>query len=497
MPDDRVVSGQRVPEPPSPTMRDVLAVLFRQRLVVLSTFLAVLAGTLLYGCLAPSYQAHMKLLLRRGRIDPVVTSEQSPPVEMARPEISEEELNSEVELLRDESLLRKVVEINGLSRSDPLRWLSLRDDSPEIRAARAVRRLAGRLKTEPVRKSNLIRLSYEASDPAQAARVLGTLARLYVEKHTEVHRPAGELPFFEQQTERSRGRLDEAESQLLGFSSEQGVVSAALERDLALQRVGEFESSHQQAYVAILETIHRIRALESKLASLPERSTAQVRTSDNPQLQEVLKGRLLELELKRTELLTKYEPSYRLVREVEEQIAQTRGAIATEELRPIREETTEKDPNYEWAKAELDKAQIELSTVEARERGVATQLAASRTQAQRLGQDWVRQQDLLRGMKTAEENYLLYASKSEEARIGDALDERGIVNVAIAEAPVAPVLPKHSVWAFLLIGIAAGATTSTGLAFAVDYLDPAFRTPDEVAMYLNAPVLASLPREAA
>ena len=144
-----------------------------------------------------------------------------------------------------------------------------------------------------------------------------------------------------------------------------------------------------------------------------------------------------------------------------------------------------------------EKAQVELSTLEARERAIATQLAASRTQAQRVGQDWVRQQDLLRGVKTAEETYLLSARTSEEARIGDALDERGIVNVAIAEAPVAPALPKHSVWAFLLIGIAAGATTSTGLAFVADYLDPAFRTPDEVAMYLNAPVLASRPREAA
>lgn len=100
-------------------------------------------------------------------------------------------------------------------------------------------------------------------------------------------------------------------------------------------------------------------------------------------------------------------------------------------------------------------------------------------------------------MKTAEETYLLYARKSEESRVGDALDERGILNVAVAEAPAVPVLPKHSVWAFLLFGMAAGAVTGTGLAFAADYLDPAFRTPDEVAAYLNAPVLASLPQEVA
>jgi hypothetical protein len=35
-----------------------------------------------------------------------------------------------------------------------------------------------------------------------------------------------------------------------------------------------------------------------------------------------MKSKLLELELRRTELLTKFQPSYRLVREVEQQIAQ-------------------------------------------------------------------------------------------------------------------------------------------------------------------------------
>ena len=45
-----------------------------------------------------------------------------------------------------------------------------------------------------------------------------------------------------------------------------------------------------------------------------------------------------------------------------------------------------------------------------------------------------------------EESYLLYVKKQEEARMDDALDERGIVNVAIAEHPVAPALPVWSAW---------------------------------------------------
>ena len=45
-----------------------------------------------------------------------------------------------------------------------------------------------------------------------------------------------------------------------------------------------------------------------------------------------------------------------------------------------------------------------------------------------------------------------------------------------------------------LIGFLLGGVASTGFAFAADSLSPAFRTPDEVALYLGAPVLASLPR---
>ena len=497
MSDEMVVSRKRGPGSASPTLRDVLAVIFRRRQLFVSAFLVVLAGTVLYGWLTPSYQARMKVLLRRGRVDPVVTPEQKSPVEFTRPEISEEELNSEVELLRDQDLLRVVVEENELASDQSWKWLPLKRNSDEVRMARAVRALGQRVKAEPIRKTNLIVVNYEASNPERAAQVLRSLAHAYMEKHKQAHRPEGELPFFEEQSDRSRRELDQAESRLLDFSRDQGVVSAAMERDLALRRAGEIESSYQQTRVAIVETIHRIRALESRMRSLPERSTSQIRTSDNPQLLENLKTKLLELELKRTELLTKYEPGYRLVQEVEEQITQTQAAITKEEQAPVREETTEKDPNYEWAKAELGKAQVELSATEARARTIGDELTSARLQARNLGEEAIRQQDLLTAMKTAEETYLLYARKSEQARISDALDERSIVNVAVVESPVVPVLPKHSLWTFLVFGLVAAGTTSTGLAFAADYLDPAFRTPEEVVEYLNLPVLASLPREAA
>jgi len=97
--------------------------------------------------------------------------------------------------------------------------------------------------------------------------------------------------------------------------------------------------------------------------------------------------------------------------------------------------------------------------------------------------------------KAAEENYLLYVKKREVARMGDALDQGRIVDVAIAEQPVVPALPVWPASVVVLAGFFAALTSGTGAAFAADYLDPALRTPEEVLACLEIPVLASLPIE--
>ena len=87
---------------------------------------------------------------------------------------------------------------------------------------------------------------------------------------------------FEQQVALSRRGLLDAEFRLMDFGSDQGVVSAAQERDMALQKLSDAESNDRQTQVTIVETRQRIRDLEAKLKSLPERTLTVIRNSDNP-----------------------------------------------------------------------------------------------------------------------------------------------------------------------------------------------------------------------
>ena len=468
-------------------------VLFRRRRVFVCVYGLVFAAALFYAVTGTKYQANMKVLVRRGRADAPLTAAVNAPLDLTRMGITEEDLNSEVELLRDDEVLRKVVERTGVEGRDWLHFLRLSEGRPE-RIERAARGLAKNIRIEPVKKTNLIAISYRAKDPQTAARVLLTLANTYMEKHMAVHRPEGELTFFEQQTAQSRQRLEESSGRLLSFAKSHGVVAAAQQRDLALQKLSELEAGARQTRIEVAETRHRVAALQELLAQLPERTTTQVRTADNPELLKALKTSLLDLQLKRTQLLTKFERNHRLVQEIDQQIAQSQAVIVAEKSSPIRDETTDKNPHYEWAKAELQREQVQLQALEARERATTSQEAASGAVAAKLGEDAITQDDLLSTQKAALENYLLYVKKKEEARMSDALDERGIVNVAIVEQPIAPALPVWSPWTVLVIGLIGAGAAGAGAAFASDYFDPVFRDPQDVVAYLNTPVLASLPR---
>lgn len=473
------------------TLRELASIFFRQSRTVGATFLCVVAGSLLFFLLSPRYESHFRVLLRHGRSDPPVSGQSGDAIDFSRSEITEEEQNSEGELLRDENLLRQVVSAAGLVPG------TADKQNREADIERSVRKLAARLEVEPVRRSNLIDVRYRSTNPGKAAKVLNVLATAYLHKHLELQRPSGETAFFDQQAEASGKRLQQSEARLVEFTRTRGVALAALERDMALQRLGEAENELRQITLNRTQGEQRIAALGQQLASFPQRSVTQKRWSDNPQLLQQLKGRLLELQLRRTELLTRFQPTYALVREVDRQIEETKQSITAEALTPVRDETSDKDPNYEWARMELEKAQVERETLRARETTARGQLASLRAIAEERQSDSLAQQNLLRNAKVDEENYLLYRRKEEEARIGDALDAQHILNVALVEPPVASPLPIHSILFYLALSIGLGSMASIGSAFVAEYFDPTIRTPEEAQHLLGFRVLTWLPEQKA
>jgi uncharacterized protein involved in exopolysaccharide biosynthesis len=396
--------------------------------------------------------------------------------------VSEEDLNSEVELLKSRDLLEKVVAAEGIPSGDTEALF------------RATRNLERNLSVEPLRKTKVIKVTYRAASPVRAENVLQTLSRLYFEKHLEVHRPPGALDFFQTQADQYRKQLAAAESALKEFANDNGVVEAPLSREIAVRKLKDFEADLKLSRAAVAVMEQRINVLEQQEQSTVPRLTTLVRTSDNPLLMQQLKSTLLNLELKRTELLSQYAPDYRPVQDIETQIAQARQALDNAEKNPVREETTDRDATHEWLKSELARSRAELSGLKAKVAETAQIVDGYDAQAGKLNETEITQQDLVRKAKTAEENFLLYSRKQEQARISEALDRQRIINVSIAQPPSAPPVPAGLPRAInFALGFLLAVLISIAVALALEYMDRSFRTPDEVEVFLNVPVLAALP----
>ena len=477
------------------TVRDIVAVGFRRRRLMMLSFWGVFLGAAVVALVIGStYQAEMKVLVRVKRADPVVSAAAGATVSNDTA-VPEEETNSEVELMNSPDLLEQVVAACGLDKIKHWYSPSWLPSNPAVRSAQAVTKLKENLKVEAVKKSNLIKVTYTSTDPRLPARVLNTLGSLYLQKHMTINHVPGQFEFFDRQTEMYRKQLGDTESQLVSFAHDKGTVAARSERDILVQKVNDLQSTYNQNQAAIASQTERIQGLEKQMASTAPRLGTSSKTTDDAGLLDQLKGTLLNLQLKRTELLTKYQPTYPLVQQVDAQIEQTEADLKAAENAPVRESTTDQNPTYQWIVGELAKAKADLTALKANGDATANTIHEYRSKMVAFEQIGVEQENLQRAAKSEETNYLLYQGKREEARIADALDSQRVANVVIAEAATVPSLPTYSAWVTILLGGLLACLASVTTAYAAEQLDSSFRTPDEVREFLNVPVFAVIPKE--
>jgi uncharacterized protein involved in exopolysaccharide biosynthesis len=476
------------------TLRDWFSMIFSHRRLVMLSFAGTFLGATLFAVLvvAYRYEAKMRIMVNKQRLDPAVTPELNGATQIIPPPVTEDEINSEVELLQSEDLLRQVVLACGLAEKER----SFFYDKPEnMRVYDATRHLAKKLKIEPVRKTDLIEVTYASSDAELSANVLKTLTKLYLAKHVEVHRPAGASDFFERQAEQYQKKLLDAEARLASYSQGHNVSVAQLERDVTVQKLAESSFDLQQTQALVAETQQRVRNLEAQATIIPERVSTQQHTSDAFELMQQLKSTLLNLQLRRTELLTKFDPSYPLVKEVETEIAQTQEALTKAEQTRNRDETTDRNPTHELLRQELARARADLASFKGRGEALNNVVHHYQQAALQLGQNTLDQQDLLRQVKTNEDSYLLYVQKAQQERAADALDAKRISNVAITEAPSVPLRPAWPPALVVALGFFLALSVAAGTAWVAEKMDGSFRTPDEVREFLDLPVIASVPKD--
>jgi uncharacterized protein involved in exopolysaccharide biosynthesis len=481
------------------SLRELVSPLFRRKKLLIIVFLCMFAGLTPVGFLVfYKFKSQMAVLVNRARVDSLVSTG-VPSQTITEPiNVGEDEINSEAELLLSEDLLEKVVVANNLQKQDPSFldiFLPKRDE--QYRIASAVKTLAHKIKVRPTTKADIIDVSYTSDDPKLSYSVLKSLGDFYLEKHSAVHRSPGSYDFFSQETARYKKALDDSEARLRSFLQTPGGAAPDLQRtDVDLQLANSIGQSHttQQAIAADEKRV--LSDQEQMKATSPRAATKRASAPADLLLQQ-LGASLLAAETKRTQLLLKYDPTYPLVREADQEVAQTKAAFEKAEHTQYVTEDTDADPTYELLREDLAKTQSDLAAQRASLSANQASIAAMQSQMVQLGKKSLDQSDLIRDQKANETNYLLYLSKREQEKTSDALDKTKIENVAISTPPSIPVLPVLSPSLVILLAFVLAAFISVGSIYTLDHFDSSFHTPAEIIDILGIPVVIAVSKKTA
>ena len=483
------------------SVRDVVSILCRHKLLICVTFLTVTLGTAAVTFLMPNeYESRMKILVKNTRSDVPITPERTngSTGSFIENDVSENQINSEIELLTSEDLLKQVATECGLYLEDSslLAKLGLKS-TPRSAAAQieeASKRLAKDLVITPVKKANIIEIKYTSASPITAAAVLRKVQDLYLEKHLKLHRPPGTYEFFKTQADQSEGQLQDAEKQLSGFQQSMNVVSLTLQKDQTVQKLTDSKSKMLETQAFLREVTDRITKVQQQLQTLAPRVVTQSRALPNQYSAERLNTLIVELQNRRTQLLTKFRPDDRLVREVEQQIKNTKSALERASRETATEQSTDLNPLRQTLEAELSRGRVDQAGAQGRYEMLVGQVQQYESQLSRLEGATAQYDDLNRKAKESAENYQLYQKKAEEARITDELDQNKITNVSVAEAPIQPQLPvKPNRPLNLILGVFLGALLGIGSVVVAEFLRDSVLTPQELEVLTGKQVLASVP----
>ena len=440
----------------------ILALLMKRKLLLLGLFALLFVPVIVYVMTLPKkYDAEVKLIFKKNRAEVSVVGTTQPPAS-----IGEAEIAAEIELLKNHESYEQVATEAGLvsktrSSSDARRAL-----------AEAVQQLEANLRIQQIGKTNIISVRNTSSVAETAAMVPNRLAELYLRKHIEVHGGGNASQFFDERTTHYQTQLDEAQRALTHFRQTGDVSLLNEQKQAYLRRATDLKAALEEAESQSRDAEVRLRMLEQQRGAQPLQVETGSRTVRTSPLAERLKGTLLDLQTKRAELVTKYDPQYRLVKEVDQQLVETRAALERESQPQLADSSQAPNPLRQSLESESLRLESQAAGLRARKTVIAKDLTEYRTRQSRLEQLTANHNDLERSVKIAEENYLLYQRKLEEARLGDALDQRRILNVAVLERAGVPVLPvsQHRTY-LLLFGFFAASFGALGGIFVTDYLE--------------------------
>ncbi|HEX2114915.1 MAG TPA: GumC family protein [Alphaproteobacteria bacterium] len=498
--------------------RDILNVLFKHQRKIVATFMLVVGGVALYTFLStPLYEATASLLIKVGReyVYRPEVGEERPQLQLNREDL----VNSELEILTSRDLAAKVIDTIGIDRlypgldkpppllslatvrgliDDAIAWYEGRPllSRENSKMERAKNIFIASLKVEAIPKSNVVKVQFRHPEPELAAQTVNTLLDSFKAKRLEVF-SGPKSSFLDEQVEYYRNQLGEAEQRFESFRQQYGVFSLDQQRSLLLSQRNAIDTELKATQNRVEEARKRLASLVDQQKRISEMVPLGTDSERVPVVDDA-RSRLLALQLKEQELLSKYRDESQIVKNVREEKKVVEDFLARVQNDRTTRTRSGKNPVYEQLQLEIVRTTAEQNAMLAKQAAIEQQTAQIDQELRTLDLRDKELQQIERDIKQARLNYETYQSRAEEARISEQMDQQKMVNISIIESarmPIRPVLPKKTL--NMVLAAVFGAAAGIGLAFLVEYLRSGFLTPESAGRSLGVRVLGTVPYRSA
>lgn len=468
-------------------LRDFLRIVFKHKGKILTIFLATVGTvTLVSFALPPIYEAKATVLVKMGR--EYVTQAGVGDVRSIMALNQEDIVNSEIQILNNRALIERVVSTLGVDVVYPK--IAANPPRGMTSLGAATLKFEKDLSVEAVRKSSVIAVAFEHSEPSIAAQAVNLLLEFFKEKHLEVFANP-QSSFLERQLAEYEQLLKESENALEAYQQKHQVYSLSEQRTLLLGQRMELDTTLKKTRNSIEELQKKVASFRDQLQEISTKRTRYTQTERDRIIVEA-QNKLLTLQLKEQQLLAKFKQENALVQDVRQEIRVVKGFLDAQED-DIQRKVRTGNPVYQGVEKELLLAETELRSQLAKAAVLLQQTTQLDREIQAVSLLEKDLQGLNRDLATKEKNYRTYLERLEEARISDDMNRQKIANISViqpATVPLKPVKPKKLL--NIALGVLVGALGGLAVAFIAELLRQGVSTPAQVQEHLGLPVLATL-----
>ncbi|WP_281648198.1 polysaccharide biosynthesis tyrosine autokinase [Parendozoicomonas sp. Alg238-R29] len=455
------------------------------------TFAVTLLAVLIVFSLTPIYQATAVLQIEQEQAK-VVSIEEVYGLEGG----GDSYLNTQYEVLKSRAVLEKVVhKLNLLKNPEfntslqPAPWYAeytnwrgwfgltkpVDEDGLEDRILNdTVDVLAANVSVQPVKKTQIVKVSVTSENPKLAARIANEIANAYIGSYLEakLSLTTSATSWMQQRLEDLSGKLKSAEQQLQDYREQENLIE--------LEGVLTISNNELKALTTSLVEIRQTLTVSGNIYRQIQDSKKQGQ-KDFSSLPAVLSHPLIQ-DLKQEE-----SKAERSVQELSRRYGPKHPKMiaAQSDLRSIQANINSQINRI------VSGIESEYRVAKANEASLAKAVAEAKSNAQTINRKQFQLRALEREVKTNKDLYDAFFKRIQETSATSDLQTANARIVDKAFTPKSPVKPKKSL--IVVLSALLGLMISSGMAFLLEMMNNTVRSARDVEDRLNLPVLGLMP----